>query len=78
MAYCSPSALLQSGRLFNGLSPGEARIVRLAILANWLKAVNPAADVTPEAILQRAAPFFSLSADQIRAAKLQLLCEISS
>lgn len=76
MATCNSNTLLLSGVAFSGLSPQQRQTAVLRLLSQWLLALDPSADVTPDAIMARASGFGGLNPMQQRIAFLQLLCDI--
>jgi hypothetical protein len=77
MAECNPSTVVLNGRAFMGLSSGQAKIAQLTLLRTWLLALDPAADVSINGILQRGRAYMGLSQGQFRMQMVQLLCNIA-
>ena len=57
MANCDPNQLATAGSCFFCLPPGYDYPVTLALLARWLKALDPAADTSPQGLMTDAACF---------------------
>lgn len=77
---CDPNTLAQQGGCFFCLPPGYYYPIKLAILARWLKVLNPAADTSVEALLAdpAAACYSCPPGAQLGPIKLALICDATN
>ena len=78
MTTCDVQALLNSASCFDCLQGGEVQLVKLALLSKILLALNPAADVSPQSLLNGANCFACYgNVGTLRLIELQLICQTS-
>ena len=77
---CDATELLASFSNAENLGWEDVMIVKLALLARLVVAINPSADVSAEALVASgvASGYGSLSPKDMRIAKLSLLCQLSA
>lgn len=78
MATCNAQTLLDSGKCFAVLSPGELLLVQVQLLVEILLQLDADHDVTPATLLDEAKCYATLTPFQLRLLIAQLLCEIYS
>lgn len=76
MASCSTATLLQSGKCFDCLTPGQFWPIKLALLCQILQARNPGADCSVPSLMRNAWCFSCLTYPQLQIIKLAMLCQI--
>jgi hypothetical protein len=74
---CSPQDLIASVSAFSGMNEADLELVAIALLARWLKSIDPGADVSSEALLESVARFSSMNQADAQLVSISLLCQIS-
>jgi hypothetical protein len=76
MASCDPSALVQAGVKFSGLSTRYLELVKVELLCLILRQSNPMASCDPNVLLEAGKCLQCLGTQQMQVVQTQLLCEI--
>lgn len=76
MATCDVDALMAESACWNNLTTFQLRVVQVELLRQILVAQNPAADVTPEALLESGKCFVGIEPGFLNVIVAQLLCEL--
>lgn len=71
----TPQELASRASCFFCLPPGYYYPIKLAILARWLKTLNPAADTSPQALMNDASCLACPPGAQLGPIRLALICE---
>lgn len=76
MAQCNTTTLMADAKCFTCLPPGMWFPIKLALLARWLKQLDPDADTSPQGLMRSASCFICLPPGMFGPLKLALLCRI--
>jgi hypothetical protein len=73
---CIPQELIDAAKAASGLEERQFQLMMVGLLRRWNATVNPGLDTSPNALMQRAAPFSGATTKQMDMVIVQLLCNM--
>lgn len=75
---CDPNTMAAESSCFSCLPPGYYYPIKLAILARWLKTLDPAADTSVAGLMAAGNCFACPPNAQLGPIRLALICEVTT